>query len=158
MLLEKGQLVAIPTGKRYWARLEIGTRSDCSCCYSSRPRNVQVLIHWSFIVGFRSMKQGKHIVRDFQNPFAKLASVFGQDLDLILSQRLQKIPDLLVHFPVLDRVAIRVPSSSTELWHAFSRMNFPFGTPSANPFGYISPNYSWSMSMLRLGGFHFQWF
>jgi len=131
-LLEAGQLVAIPTETVYGLAgnalreevvLEIFRVKD-------RPAFDPLIIH---VPSMEAML--KYIT--FFPPKAKLlAAAFLPGPLTLLLPKSPVIPDLVTSG--LETVAIRIPAHpmTREL---LSLLNFPLASPSANPFGYISP-------------------
>ena len=131
-LLEKGELVAIPTETVYGLA---GNALDSTTVakifqVKNRPSFDPLIVHvsslkaaHSFVVGIP--RQAEQLVRRF----------WPGPLTLLLAKK-EIIPDLVT--AGLDRVGIRCPDHP--LTQALlEQITFPLAAPSANPFGYVSP-------------------
>lgn len=131
-LLEKGQVVAIPTETVYGlagnalnsdAVIKIFTVKD-------RPHFDPLIVHVA------NLEQVFKLAEDFPGKARKLAEKFWPGPLTILLKRKSIIPDLVTSG--LDTVGIRCPNHSLTL-SLLKQLDFPLAAPSANPFGYISP-------------------
>ncbi len=131
-LLEKGELVAIPTETVYGlagnalnekAVLEIFK-------VKNRPQFDPLIVHVA------NISRAKELVEAFPAKAEKLAARFWPGPLTVLLKKKSFIPDLVTSG--LDTVAIRCPDH--DLTRALLQtLSFPLAAPSANPFGYISP-------------------
>ncbi len=131
-LLEKGELVAIPTETVYglagnalneMAVLEIFK-------VKNRPQFDPLIVHVA------SLMKAKELVIDFPEKAEKLAAQYWPGPLTLLLKKKHHIPDLVTSG--LDTVGVRCPNH--ELTRSLlSELPFPLAAPSANPFGYISP-------------------
>ena len=131
-LLEKGELVAIPTETVYGLA---GNALDSTTVakifqVKNRPSFDPLIVHVSSLKAAHSFvavipKQAEQLVRRF----------WPGPLTLLLAKK-EIIPDLVT--AGLDRVGIRCPDHP--LTQALlEQITFPLAAPSANPFGYVSP-------------------
>lgn len=145
MLLEKGQLVAIPTETVYGLAGNALDPMAVAAIFETkkRPSFDPLIIHVA------SIDEAATYCSGFPEPLRKLASVFWPGPLTLLLPKTSKIPDLVTSG--LDRVAIRVPSHPQTL-ALLQSLKFPLAAPSANPFGYISPTTPEHVNA-QLGGF-----
>lgn len=132
LLLESGELVAIPTETVYGlagnaldptAVVKIFTVKD-------RPHFDPLIVHVS------SLDQAKILVESIPEKATKLAHVFWPGPLTILLKKKAIIPDLVT--AGMDTVGIRCPNH-TLTQSLLQSLSFPLAAPSANPFGYVSP-------------------
>ena len=131
-LLEKGELVAIPTETVYGLAGNALNVSAIAKIFQvkDRPHFDPLIIH---VPDF-------HSVASFANEIPEQAKLLADHfwpgpLTLLLPRKLI-IPDLVTSG--LDTVGIRCPAHSLTL-DLLRSLSFPLAAPSANPFGYISP-------------------
>jgi L-threonylcarbamoyladenylate synthase len=131
-LLEKGELVAIPTETVYGLA---GNALDPNAILKifkvkNRPHFDPLIVH----VG--SLDQARDLVEEIPAKAEKLAQLFWPGPLTLLLKRKSVIPDLTTSG--LDTVGIRCPDH--QLTQALLQsLAFPLAAPSANPFGYVSP-------------------
>jgi L-threonylcarbamoyladenylate synthase len=132
MLLEKGQLVAIPTETVYGLAGNALDPLAVAAIFETknRPSFDPLIIHVA------SIDEISTYCSEFPEPLRKLASAFWPGPLTLLLHKTSQIPDLVTSG--LDRVAIRVPNHPQTL-ELLRSLDFPLAAPSANPFGYISP-------------------
>lgn len=132
MLLEKGQLVAIPTETVYGLAGNALDPLAVAAIFETknRPSFDPLIIHVS------SLAKADSYTTEFPKALRLLAEVFWPGPLTLLLPKAPEIPDLVTSG--LDRVAIRVPSHPLTL-ALLESIDFPLAAPSANPFGYISP-------------------
>lgn len=131
-LLEKGELVAIPTETVYGLA---GNALDTDAVtkiftVKDRPQFDPLIVHVA------NLEQAEKYVQDIPAKARMLTQKFWPGPLTLLLKRKSIIPDLVTSG--LDTVGIRCPD------HALTRellksLSFPLAAPSANPFGYISP-------------------
>ncbi len=131
-LLEKGELVAIPTETVYGLAANALNVDAVARIFSAknRPEFDPLIVHIPCIG-----KAGLY-ARDIPGKAKKLADVFWPGPLTLVLERQPVIPDLVT--AGLSTVGIRSPN------HPLTRalleqLDFPLAAPSANPFGYISP-------------------
>lgn len=131
-LLEKGQLVAIPTETVYGLAGNALDSLAVAAIFETknRPSFDPLIIHVA------SIDEASTYCSEFPEPLRKLASAFWPGPLTLLLPKTSQIPDLVTSG--LDRVAIRVPNHPQTL-ALLQSLDFPLAAPSANPFGYISP-------------------
>jgi L-threonylcarbamoyladenylate synthase len=131
-LLEKGQLVAIPTETVYGLAGNALDPLAVAAIFETknRPSFDPLIIHVA------SIDEASTYCSGFPEPLRKLASAFWPGPLTLLLPKTSQIPDLVTSG--LDRVAIRVPNHPQTL-ELLRSLDFPLAAPSANPFGYISP-------------------
>lgn len=131
-LLEKGQLVAIPTETVYGLAGNALDPMAVAAIFETknRPSFDPLIIHVS------SLGKAESFSTEFPKALRLLAEAFWPGPLTLLLPRASIIPDLVTSG--LDRVAIRVPSHPLTL-ALLDSLDFPLAAPSANPFGYISP-------------------
>lgn len=131
-ILEKGDLVAIPTETVYGLA---GNALDVSSVtkifqVKNRPSFDPLIVHTNSLA--RASSFLKHIP-DMAHQLAE--ALWPGPLTLLLEKK-PNVPDLVTSG--LDRVAIRIPDHPMTL-QLLTQLDFPLAAPSANPFGYISP-------------------
>ena len=132
MLLEAGQLVAIPTETVYGLAGNGLNPEAIARIFEAknRPYFDPLILHTN------SLEKVKRLVMIFPPKAELLARHFWPGpLTLLLPKR-SVVPDLVTSNSPL--VAVRIPSHPMTL-DLLSRLPFPLAAPSANPFGYISP-------------------
>jgi L-threonylcarbamoyladenylate synthase len=131
-LLEKGELVAIPTETVYGlAGNALNEKSILEIFkVKNRPQFDPLIVHVA------NMEKAKELVDDFPEKAARLAQRFWPGPLTLLLKKKQHVPDLVTSG--LDTVGVRCPNH--ELTRSLlNQLSFPLAAPSANPFGYISP-------------------
>ena len=131
-LLEDGKLVAIPTETVYGLAGNAFNNDAVAEIYKvkNRPEFNPLIVH----VG--SLAAARELVSEFPPAAMRLAQVFWPGpLTLILPKK-DIVPDLVTAGSKL--VALRVPGHEFTL-SFLQTLNFPLASPSANPFGYVSP-------------------
>ena len=131
-LLEKGELVAIPTETVYGLAANALNEKAVLEIFKvkNRPQFDPLIVHVA------SMAKAKELAETFPEKAEKLAATFWPGPLTLLLKKKSFIPDLVTSG--LDTVAIRCPDH--DLTRALLQaLSFPLAAPSANPFGYISP-------------------
>jgi L-threonylcarbamoyladenylate synthase len=131
-LLEKGDLVAIPTETVYGLA---GNALDGDAIakifqVKNRPTFNPLIIHSD---GVEKIAQ---YVSHIPEKAIELAETFWPGALTMLLFKNEKVPDLVTAGS--DLVAVRIPHHPLTL-ELLSILEFPLAAPSANPFGYISP-------------------
>ncbi len=131
-LLEKGEVVAIPTETVYGLA---GNACDENAVLKifeikNRPHFDPLIIH------FGNIEQLKNYVLDIPEKAQLLMDLFWPGPLTLLLYKNDNIPFLVTSGS--DKVALRIPSHLLTL-QLLNHLNFPLAAPSANPFGYISP-------------------
>ena len=131
-LLEKGELVAIPTETVYGLA---GNALDTAAVtkiftVKNRPQFDPLIVHVA------DLEQARKYTEEIPDKVRLLTDRFWPGPLTLLLKRKSIIPDLVTSG--LDTVGVRYPDHSLtrKLLHTIS---FPLAAPSANPFGYISP-------------------
>ncbi|MBK7406956.1 MAG: threonylcarbamoyl-AMP synthase [Saprospirales bacterium] len=131
-LLEKGELVAIPTETVYGLAANAYNEKAVSEIYrvKNRPSFDPLIVH----IG--RWEQVNEFVREIPAPAQKLATLFMPGPLTLLLPKNERLPDIVTAGS--PQVAVRMPNHllTQELLHL---LDFPLAAPSANPFGYISP-------------------
>lgn len=132
LLLERGEVVAIPTETVYGLAGNALNESSVARIFSvkNRPHFDPLIVH------IPDFEAASRYTGNIPDAAAALAGVFWPGpLTLVLKKR-SIIPDLVTSG--LETVGIRCPDHplSMELLRA---AGFPLAAPSANPFGYVSP-------------------
>jgi len=133
-LLEKGELVAIPTETVYG--LAANALNELAVLeifkVKNRPQFDPLIVHVA------SIAKARELVEYFPEKAEKLAGHFWPGPLTLLLKKKSIIPDLVTSG--LDTVAVRCPDHVMTL-ALLSELSFPLAAPSANPFGYISPTH-----------------
>lgn len=131
-LLQKGELVAIPTETVYGLAGNALNPEAVALIFETknRPSFDPLILHTS------SLDRVAEFVLEIPEKLKPLAEKFWPGPLTLLLPRKQVVPDLVTSG--LDRVAVRVPNHSLTL-ALLESLDFPLAAPSANPFGYISP-------------------
>ena len=131
-LLEKGELVAIPTETVYGLAANAFNVDAVLKIYEvkNRPKFNPLIIHSSSINRFQ--KWGIVIT----DKLKKLADAFSPGPITYVVNKSDQIPDIITAGQ--DSVAIRVPNHKTAI-ALLSIIDFPLAAPSANPSEYVSP-------------------
>jgi len=131
-LLEKGELVAIPTETVYGlagnALNEVAVLEIFKV--KNRPQFDPLIVH------VPNLEKAKELVEYFPEKAEKLAAQFWPGPLTLLLKKKPHIPDLVTSG--LDTVGVRCPNHALTL-SLLHQLSFPLAAPSANPFGYISP-------------------
>lgn len=131
-LLEKGELVSIPTETVYGLGGN-GFNPDAVTQIfkvKNRPDFDPLITHTN------SLEKIKKYVNHIPDEAYQLADCFWPGPLTMLFSRNGKIPDLVS--AGLPTVAVRIPHHELTL-KLLESLDFPLAAPSANPFGYISP-------------------
>lgn len=131
-LLEKGELVAIPTETVYGLA---GNALDGEAVakifqVKNRPTFNPLIIHSD------SLEKVEQYVKSLPAEAVKLAGSFWPGPLTMLLPKNDLVPDLVTAGS--DLVAVRIPKHPLTL-ELLKNLDFPLAAPSANPFGYISP-------------------
>jgi L-threonylcarbamoyladenylate synthase len=131
-LLEKGEVVAIPTETVYGLA---GNACDENAVLKifeikNRPHFDPLIVH------FGNMEQLKNYVLEIPEKAQQLMDLFWPGPLTILLHKNDKIAFLITSGS--DKMAVRIPNHPLTL-QLLNQLNFPLAAPSANPFGYISP-------------------
>lgn len=131
-LLEKGELVAIPTETVYGLAANALNPDAAASIFEAknRPSFDPLIIHTD------SVDKINQWVEEIPESLTLLAEKFWPGPLTLLLPRKSIIPDIVTSG--LDRVAVRIPSHPLTL-ELLKTLDFPLAAPSANPFGYISP-------------------
>jgi len=131
-LLEKGDLVAIPTETVYGlaANALDGAAVAKIFIAKNRPTFDPLIVH------IAEPEAIHEYAREIPEAAALLASAFWPGPLTLLLPKKSNIPDLVTSG--LDRVGLRCPDHALTR-QLLKRLTFPLAAPSANPFGYISP-------------------
>lgn len=131
-LLERGELVAIPTETVYGLAANAFNPDAVASIFETknRPAFDPLIIHTD------SLAKVTDFAQEFPDSLKLLAEAFWPGPLTLLLPRTSKIPDLVTSG--LDRVAVRMPNHPLTR-SLLSTLDFPLAAPSANPFGYISP-------------------
>jgi len=131
-LLEKGELVGIPTETVYG--LAANALNELAVLeifkVKNRPQFDPLIVHVA------SIEKARELVEYFPEKAENLATHFWPGPLTLLLKKKSVIPDLVTSG--LDTVAVRCPDHDMTLT-LLSELSFPLAAPSANPFGYISP-------------------
>ena len=130
--LNQGNLVAIPTETVYGlAGNALDTLTIANIFeVKNRPSFDPLIVHLA------SIDYLDHVVGDIPATAARLAECFWPGPLTLVLPKSAVIPDLATSG--LPTVAVRVPNHPMTL-ELLRRLDFPLVSPSANPFGYISP-------------------
>jgi len=131
-LLEKGELVGIPTETVYGLAANALDVDAVAKIFKvkNRPSFDPLIIHTN------SIEKVKHFVEDIPDKLELLLRTFSPGPLTVLLPKNKHIPDLVSSG--LERVAVRIPKHPLTL-ELLAAVDFPLAAPSANPFGYISP-------------------
>ena len=132
ILLESGQLVAIPTETVYGlaGNAFSGTAVAEIFAVKDRPYFDPLIIHTN------NIERIENWVENFPYKAYSLATSFMPGPLTLLLNKKEIIPDLVTSG--MHKVAVRVPDHLLTL-QLLKILDFPLAAPSANPFGYISP-------------------
>jgi L-threonylcarbamoyladenylate synthase len=131
-LLERGQLVAIPTETVYGLAANALNAEAVLQIFEvkSRPQFDPLIVHVA------NVEQAEKYTAEIPSLAKKLMLKFWPGPLTIVLPKNKIIPDLVTSG--MDTVGIRCPDHS--LTHQLlAQLDFPLAAPSANPFGYVSP-------------------
>lgn len=131
-LLERGELVAIPTETVYGLAANALNGSAVARIFAvkNRPEFDPLIVH------IPGISVAQKYVDDIPGPARSLADEFWPGPLTLVLPKTTLVPDLVT--AGLDTVGIRCPDH--DLTHALlTELQFPLAAPSANPFGYVSP-------------------
>lgn len=131
-LLEKGEIVAIPTETVYGLAANALEAVAAAKIFEAKERPT----FDPLIVHTHSLQEVHQFVTEIHPALLKLAQTFWPGPLTLLLPKKEIIPDLVTSG--LDRVGVRVPNHPLTL-ELLKQLSFPLAAPSANPFGYISP-------------------
>jgi L-threonylcarbamoyladenylate synthase len=132
LLLEKGELVAIPTETVYGLAGNALSVSAITKIFDvkNRPQFDPLIVHVS------GLEDAALYVSQIPDQAITLAKQFWPGPLTLLLNKKSIIPDIVTSG--LDTVGIRCPDH-TVTRTLLQQLNFPLAAPSANPFGYVSP-------------------
>jgi L-threonylcarbamoyladenylate synthase len=131
-LLEKGELVAIPTETVYGlAGNALNVEAVAKIfAVKDRPSFDPLIVH------VPDLNAVSTYVEDFSDKAIQLANRFWPGPLTLLLKKKEIVPDLVT--AGLDQVGIRCPDHLLTQ-SLLQSLDFPLAAPSANPFGYVSP-------------------
>ncbi len=131
-LLDKGELVAIPTETVYGLAGNALKPHAVARIFEAknRPSFDPLIVH------IHDAQQISKYAMQVPPIAERLAKEFWPGPLTLLLRKRNNIPDIVTSG--LDTVALRVPDHSTTL-RLLQMLEFPLAAPSANPFGFISP-------------------
>jgi L-threonylcarbamoyladenylate synthase len=131
-LLEKGELVAIPTETVYGLAGNALNASAVTKIFTvkDRPQFDPLIVH------VPDFEQAQKYAKEIPDQAKLLTNKFWPGPLTLLLKRKSVVPDLVTSG--LDTVGIRCPDHSLTR-KLLKSLSFPLAAPSANPFGYISP-------------------
>lgn len=132
ILLEQGELVAIPTETVYGLAGN-ALKDDVVVKIfqvKDRPSFDPLIVH------IPDLSSAEQFATDIPEKARKLAHAFWPGPLTLLLKKNSIIPSLVTSG--LDEVGLRCPSHPLTL-ALLSKLDFPLAAPSANPFGYVSP-------------------
>ena len=132
VLLESGELVAIPTETVYGLAANAFQADAVIQIFETknRPHFDPLIVHVAGIEGV------SEVVAETPPVALKLMQTFWPGPLTIVLRKSSKIPDIVTSG--LDTVGVRMPDHDLTL-ELLRSLDFPLAAPSANPFGYISP-------------------
>ncbi len=132
LLLEKGEVVAIPTETVYGLAANGLNELAIHKIFEvkGRPLSNPLILHFS------SKEAIKPYVLDFPPILEKLADYFWPGPLTLLLAKSSLVPEIIT--AGLDRVGVRVPAHPL-VQELLQRLSFPLAAPSANLYGMISP-------------------
>ena len=132
VLLESGELVAIPTETVYGLAANAFQADAVIRIFETknRPHFDPLIVHVAGIEGV------SEVVAETPPVALKLMQTFWPGPLTIVLRKSSKIPDIVTSG--LDTVGVRMPDHALTL-ELLRSLDFPLAAPSANPFGYISP-------------------
>jgi len=131
-LLERGELVAIPTETVYGLAGNALSTSSVIKIFETknRPQFDPIIVHVTGILN------AEEYVEEIPDLASTLAQKFWPGPLTLLLKKKSIIPDLVTSG--LDTVGIRCPNHPLTQ-QLLKKLSFPLAAPSANPFGYVSP-------------------
>ena len=134
-LLEKGELVAIPTETVYGLAANGIDRKAIAKIFEAkkRPLSNPLILHFS---DFESMRG---YIKNIPKQAEKLAQKFWPGAMTLLLDATNHIPDIVNSGQ--SRIAVRIPNHDLTL-NLLRRLKFPLAAPSANLYGRVSPTKS----------------
>ncbi len=132
LLLQKGQLVAIPTETVYGLAANALDNEAVAAIFvaKNRPTFDPLIVH------VKSLEAAMDYVTHMPDQARELTTAYWPGPLTLLLPKKPVIPDLVTSG--LPTVAVRVPGHPLTL-ELLQSLDFPLAAPSANPFGYISP-------------------
>lgn len=132
LLLEKNELVAIPTETVYGLAANALHAEAVAKIFAAKNRpNFDPLI-----VHTHSIENIEHFTQPLEPLAQRLAEAFMPGPLTLLIQKKEIIPDLVTAGS--PWVGIRIPKHDLTL-NLLKNLSFPVAAPSANPFGFVSP-------------------
>lgn len=134
-LLEKGEVVAIPTETVYGLAANAYNSAAIEKIFEikRRPHYDPLIVHTS------SLQKVENFVTALPDQAYLLGETFWPGPLTMLLPKQSIIPDIVTSG--LPRVGVRIPRHPLTL-SLLETLSFPLAAPSANPFGYISPTTS----------------
>jgi L-threonylcarbamoyladenylate synthase len=131
-LLERGELVAIPTETVYGLAGNALNVAALTKIFEvkNRPHFDPLIVH------VPDLKTAENYVKEIPEKASQLAQQFWPGPLTILLKKKNSIPDLATSG--LNTVGIRCPNHELTR-KLLQQLDFPLAAPSANPFGYVSP-------------------
>jgi L-threonylcarbamoyladenylate synthase len=131
-LLERGELVAIPTETVYGLAANALNAEAILQIFDakSRPQFDPLIVHVA------NLEHAEKYTAEIPPLAKKLMSKFWPGALTIVLPKKKIIPDLVTSG--MDTVGIRCPDHSLTQ-ELLAQLDFPLAAPSANPFGYVSP-------------------
>lgn len=131
-ILEAGELVAIPTETVYGLAGNAYSASATTKIFEvkNRPSFDPLIVHTD------SLEKAKSFVQEIPDKVYELSRLFWPGPLTIILKKKKNIPDIVTSG--MDTVAVRIPDHPLTL-ELLRILDFPLASPSANPFGYISP-------------------
>jgi L-threonylcarbamoyladenylate synthase len=131
-ILEKGDLVAIPTETVYGLAANAFNADSVIRIFETKNRP-----HFDpLIVHVASIDRVRDVVAELPPVSLTLMQTFWPGPLTIVLRKSNRIPDIVTSG--LDTVGVRMPHHPLTL-ELLRSLDFPLAAPSANPFGYISP-------------------
>ena len=132
MLLERGELVAIPTETVYGLAANGLSVAAIARIYEAknRPQFNPLILHVA------NLGQAQRLVTELPDACKRLMQAFSPGPITYLLPKSSLVPDMVTAGSA--RVAIRIPAHSMAL-ELLTMLDFPLAAPSANPSGYVSP-------------------
>jgi L-threonylcarbamoyladenylate synthase len=131
-LLERGELVAIPTETVYGLAANGLSEAAIAKIYEAknRPQFNPLILHVA------NLQQAERLVLEMPDACKRLMQAFSPGPITYLLPKSSLVPDMVTAGS--KRVAIRIPAHSMAL-ELLAMLDFPLAAPSANPSGYVSP-------------------
>ena len=132
MLLERGELVAIPTETVYGLAANGLSVAAIARIYEAknRPQFNPLILHVA------NLEQAQRLVTELPDACKRLMQAFSPGPITYLLPKSSLVPDMVTAGSA--RVAIRIPAHPMAL-ELLTMLDFPLAAPSANPSGYVSP-------------------